>query len=470
MATELIINSSLPETRIALMENGEIQDMIIERAGDRGIVGNIYKGRVTRVLPGMQAAFVDIGLEKAAFLYVDDIHEHEGMVEDEGDSREMSPEESNEESNEGPNEGPNEGSPNEDSPNEDSNEASSTDDSSGESLEGSEQGNQDESSPDETSDDTQAEGSDSDDIAIDDPVEMSEDPSDGSDQKSEGVVAEPGASAGPKGGRAPRAAAGRGGRGGRRWGRNRRPAAGQKAAQGSTADEGGSGDQGQSHNQSGEPAQDLSTDVADHQTPESYSAHVADTGDTASDRSEVTENGDVQIRPELHREENPLRQKTNVDYQKARGALRQQRGRDRKVAAWPGKRGYDRYSEKRVNIQDLLKEGQEVLVQVSKDPIATKGARLTCHISLPGRHLVCMPTINHVGISRRIERDDERRRLREYVIRNRQNLGFEKMGFIVRTASGGKDPEKWIRQDIDYLGKLWSEIRSRVNQAAGVLP
>src|SRR5579862_2725421 len=73
MSSELIINASLPETRIAMMENGEIQELLIERASGKGIVGNIYKGRVTRVLPGMQAAFVDIGLEKAAFLYVTDV-------------------------------------------------------------------------------------------------------------------------------------------------------------------------------------------------------------------------------------------------------------------------------------------------------------------------------------------------------------------------------------------------------------
>src|ERR1700677_4828752 len=83
MSTELIINASLPETRIAMMESGEIQELLIERASGKGIVGNIYKGRVTRVLPGMQAAFVDIGLEKAAFLYVDDVYTHSEIWEDE---------------------------------------------------------------------------------------------------------------------------------------------------------------------------------------------------------------------------------------------------------------------------------------------------------------------------------------------------------------------------------------------------
>src|SRR5579862_3028913 len=88
MSSELIINASLPETRIALLEEGEIQELVIERATDKGIVGNIYKGRVTRVLPGMQAAFVDIGLEKAAFLYVDDVYVHDtasAMGEDVGE-------------------------------------------------------------------------------------------------------------------------------------------------------------------------------------------------------------------------------------------------------------------------------------------------------------------------------------------------------------------------------------------------
>src|SRR3954463_1773026 len=83
MANELIINASLPETRIALMEDGEIQELLIERASGKGIVGNIYKGRVTRVLPGLQAAFVDIGLDKAAFLYVDDVYVHSEIWEEE---------------------------------------------------------------------------------------------------------------------------------------------------------------------------------------------------------------------------------------------------------------------------------------------------------------------------------------------------------------------------------------------------
>jgi len=84
MPTELVINAASHETRIALIENGTIAELHIERTREKGIIGNIYKGRVIRVLPGMQAAFVDIGLEKAAFLYVADvfdaIEEYESLL------------------------------------------------------------------------------------------------------------------------------------------------------------------------------------------------------------------------------------------------------------------------------------------------------------------------------------------------------------------------------------------------------
>ena len=81
-------------------------------------------------------------------------------------------------------------------------------------------------------------------------------------------------------------------------------------------------------------------------------------------------------------------------------------------------------------IEDLIEEGQEIIVQVSKDPISTKGARIKTHITLPGRFMVCMPTVDHVGISRRIDKDKERRKLRKFVNSKRP----EGCGFIVRTV------------------------------------
>ena len=76
MASEIIMNVTKRETRLAVIEDGQVSELHLERKGERGIVGNIYKGRVIKVLPGMQAAFVDIGLRRAAFLYVGDIHLH----------------------------------------------------------------------------------------------------------------------------------------------------------------------------------------------------------------------------------------------------------------------------------------------------------------------------------------------------------------------------------------------------------
>ncbi len=105
-------------------------------------------------------------------------------------------------------------------------------------------------------------------------------------------------------------------------------------------------------------------------------------------------------------------------------------------------------------IQDLIKEGQEVLVQVAKDPIGTKGARITTHITLPGRYMVFMPTVDHVGISRRIDRDRERRKLRDFVEKHRP----KGCGYIVRTVCEGK-PLSALKQDIDYLNATWKRIQ-----------
>jgi ribonuclease G len=107
-------------------------------------------------------------------------------------------------------------------------------------------------------------------------------------------------------------------------------------------------------------------------------------------------------------------------------------------------------------IQELLNEGQSILVQVAKDPLGSKGARITTHISLPGRNVVFMPTLNHLGVSRRIEDPAERDRLRDIIssLQSSDNKG----GVIVRTAGEGAS-ESSLRTDIDYLHRLWQEIQ-----------
>src|SRR5438067_4457488 len=114
------------------------------------------------------------------------------------------------------------------------------------------------------------------------------------------------------------------------------------------------------------------------------------------------------------------------------------------------------------SIADLLREGQEVLVQVSKDTIAGKGARITSHITLPGRFLVYMPTVNHIGVSRRIENEGERARLKEILDRIRP-VGAG--GFIVRTAGEEREEEEF-RADLKYLTDLWEQIKRKGEKAS----
>ena len=102
-------------------------------------------------------------------------------------------------------------------------------------------------------------------------------------------------------------------------------------------------------------------------------------------------------------------------------------------------------------IEELLKEGQEIVVQVAKEPLGTKGARLTSHATLAGRFLVFMPTVDHVGVSRKIESRDERNRLRGIVRKFREEHGFGG-GVIIRTAAGGR-PEADILSDLDYFNE-----------------
>ena len=99
-----------------------------------------------------------------------------------------------------------------------------------------------------------------------------------------------------------------------------------------------------------------------------------------------------------------------------------------------------------LQIEDLVHEGQDVIVQVSREPMGTKGARITTHITLPGRYLVLMPTLNHVGVSRKIESDDERKRLKEIL----QKIKPEEYGVIARTASEGKSEREFKRDFIKY--------------------
>ena len=111
-------------------------------------------------------------------------------------------------------------------------------------------------------------------------------------------------------------------------------------------------------------------------------------------------------------------------------------------------------------ISEMLKAGQDVVIQIAKEPLGKKGARITSHVALPGRFLVYMPTIDHIGVSRKIASADNRSRLRRLVGEAR---GSYPGGFIVRTAAGGATDEE-IRADIEFLGTTWNEIKERSEQ------
>jgi len=449
MAKELIINATLPEVRIALMDDGQIQELLIERDSEKGIVGNIYKGRVTRVLPGMQAAFVDVGLDKAAFLYVDDIYVHPEVM---GEETEVSSDEGSEEPEE-EQEGMESQSESPTVPSEGSQESSSGESSDlafqaasdqvqseiqsetfaeqqeSQSAQATTESFQSPSVEDEVRDEEDFEEEE------EEEEEEGEEEDQDSDFESESESdSETDAERGGAGSESSESSeqqpaslqglqdqAGRRGRRGRNRNRRRR----------------GRGGEARNQFAGGESHEDPNF------IPDAVNENLNDDGELQSDRAAIAG------------ESATVAQGANKG-RKARPEFREQRGRDRRIKSKTLR------PRVQANISDLLKEGQEVIVQVAKDPIATKGARLTCHVSLPGRHLVCMPSIDHVGVSRRIEREDERRRLRDFVERNRPR----KMGFIVRTASGGKDPESWIKQDIDYLSKLWTGIRTKADDVS----
>jgi ribonuclease G len=120
-------------------------------------------------------------------------------------------------------------------------------------------------------------------------------------------------------------------------------------------------------------------------------------------------------------------------------------------------------ARQQAKIEDLLKDGQEILVQVVKEPLGTKGARLTSHVTMPGRFLVFMPTVDHVGVSRKIESREERGRLRGIVREFRESHGFTG-GVIIRTAAAGR-PREDIVSDLEAFHAIWTDIRQKMESS-----
>ena len=112
------------------------------------------------------------------------------------------------------------------------------------------------------------------------------------------------------------------------------------------------------------------------------------------------------------------------------------------------------------SISDLLREGQEIIVQIAKEPLGQKGARITSHIALPGRYVVYMPTVDHIGVSRKISSDEERLRLKRILQTHRAGIPG---GFILRTAGEGRSEDE-LRSDMQFLYNLWLDMRQRAEK------
>jgi Rne/Rng family ribonuclease len=166
----------------------------------------------------------------------------------------------------------------------------------------------------------------------------------------------------------------------------------------------------------------------------------------------------AQVRGDFRaRMHNPARRGGSRD----RGPRRDDRGRRPQHGHSGGSHGHHRPQPRRTQlIADMLKQGQEIIVQIAKEPLGKKGARITSHVALPGRYLVYMPTLDHTGVSRKIASAEDRARLRHLV---NEAKGAGGGGFIVRTAAGSATPDE-IRTDVEFLMRTWAEIKSRSEQ------
>src|SRR5256885_3603949 len=438
MSNILVINASGQETRVALIEQGTISEYYLERKNEKGIVGNIYKGKVVRVLPGMQGAFVDIGLDKAAFLYVGDIVSDPtfpgfseemdikaGSVEGDPLEAEDLPEPADEVVPQAAE------TPPPPAPVEGSAAAETSMESAAVHGMAEEAGPAAGTKPEQTVPAEAVAGVQTTEAAeiVDlHPDEAIEDEEDAEDEDEEELDEADAAHAAAEEALAAEQA---------------------QAAQssGATPDSSAVPPQGQAQAPVPQAPDAGARGLPGDQRP---AAREGRRGRRRGGRGR--RRGGEAPRPAGEQPKGDRRQDGN--------------GKPWQTPERRGGNGEKRNGNgKRAQIQDLLKEGDEVLVQVVKDPIGTKGARITCHISLPGRHLVFMPTVDHVGISRRIENEKERRRLRELVDRYRP----PGTGFIVRTVAEN-EPEEKLTADIKFLLGLWNEVgKKRENLRAPAL-
>ncbi len=452
MGNILVINATSFETRVALVEDGTIAEYYAERKREKGIVGNIYKARVSRVLPGMQAAFVDLGIDKAGFLYVNDVSYDPSFSDEVYDLAEgewgIAPHLADEDVGEDI-EAAYDGEP----------ESLMSDDESFHPRQQSipeQAGDEEVSAPkQEHHDIADAAGSgasESDDLNGEDPesVQSGDNPDEGDEEDvGDGDGDGNGEDAGDDETRADEEAQGSGDEND----------SGEEAGDVGGAEE-GDDNSGESNENTGEDQGAEECDAGNGgggliEVKGEESQRESESPQEPSERSEACD--DVEPKDENgpsegeggpeEREDRPSRPRRRAK-KRSRTYGRAEQVEARKERA--------RKAARHAEIQDLIKDRDEIVVQVAKAPIGSKGARVTTHVSLPGRHLVFMPTVDHVGISRRIVSDKERRRLRKII----EEIRPPGTGFIVRTVADGVDRDKLVA-DARFLLHLWADINKR---------
>jgi ribonuclease G len=460
----LVINCDIRETRVALIEEGVIAELQIERAGARGTVGNIVLGRVTRVLPGMQAAFIDVGMERAAFLHVEDLirpddldaylaggrrnAEDDRWQKGEGSKRKdqaavagAAVEEEDEDDDE------DDDDDDEDAPLVTTVSSDPVNELPKPLLEDDEDDDDDDDDDDDAPEDDVATD---DDVAADDDAAADDDDDAADDDAAEDDVA-----------------------------------ADEDDDDDDDDDEDDDDDQEEEEEEEEEEGEER--DIDDDEEDVTVAGEAPS---TEADGQRADANGRRRRRrrrrrgrdgdsgssptpgaaaavPAVRQRSAPVaaasggRQRSGRDGDRGRSNERSRQGGRREGKSGRGqnrssssssKGGIPRVSRS-VPITEVVKEGDEVIVQISKEPIGTKGARVTSHVSLAGRYVVYLPTVEHVGVSKRIGSSRERARLREVVEAMKPASG----GIIVRTVAEGLT-KKNLKADIGYLVRLWEDV------------
>jgi ribonuclease G len=463
MHKELIIATTSQESKLAILEDDELVEFYIERRRSQGIVGNIYKGRVTKVLPGMQSAFVDIGLERDAFLYVsdflEDTDEYEKIVANvEAEVANL------------------QNLPSRPSPVPAPALVPAPPALRAEIVEAEVIGNieadvtapeavaapvEGPAAPARESFDRGGGGG----RRRDRPGDRNRDPRGGGGKKPRIPSFEPRGPAEPR--PLARPADTRPGGDERPWGSiealpgeslakyANRPAHQEPKREPPSVEE-------RTSNEELPPLREASFDE------NSSGIESLDAGIPAlamePEVSEPTEEDSAA--PKASARITDPSDDFRFSHRASPRRPRRRGGNGGGPGGGDGNGAPPRSEEPRssapgpkggLTIAELLREGQEILVQVSKEPLGKKGARITSHIALPGRYLVYMPTVDHVGVSRKIATDEERQRLKRVINENRSGLPG---GFIVRTAAEGRSESEFV-QDIRFLGNLWSDIRTK---------